>query len=600
MPPSQGPKLRQIPLLPRFRRWPRTPLLHLFLAAWKYRLLESPAVPLKAPPIVLPLGVLFVLPRFVYSPDDGAIWRPLRSFWGAALHMSPILAAFVVVVVSVWFAPQLLDEQEARALDNRRKKKRYQRVHSFSLFRPQILASIITCLLALATLLCAQLQLYHPSPLWAPFSWGAYRVFSPFHLRPALEGLCPTDYKQSSSRRKRPLCLTESSWRTLSAGQLSSYNSEDVRRVRRGLQYAQEESNGIVFGILARDTVGAVLPLRQNVESLLQFFNNKVSVVIFENDSVDGTRDALKEWAATAKGYTVNLLSCGEVNPDCRFHESHRYLAENEGDFLTSSAIGKMPQFRQRVLDYILAEAELKDFSHMLVVDLDLEVSISPLGILHCLGTLPNKAVAVSSKMPSPGTLGSILAPYDVGALRFLPTVDNQRALDIHEKFCGLSPPGDRWRFECHSVSIMQWMLLYDITAASSEPYPMESAYNGAVIYPMALVRRSGAKYDSGTDGQRCEHVGFHISLDEPVYVNPRWSFNVNLRHPPGPNGETSTKGIMRVLFLQPQSIVVYLQGLVMVYLFSSSVMSVTLFFFYPLMMAAGCRYFGVRRTLPQ
>ena len=43
--------------------------------------------------------------------------------------------------------------------------------------------------------------------------------------------------------------------------------------------------------------------------------------------------------------------------------------------------------------------------------------------------------------------------------------------------------------------------------------WPALSAYNGAALYPIREIQRTGARYDAGVDGQRCEHVGFHLAL---------------------------------------------------------------------------------------
>ena len=36
----------------------------------------------------------------------------------------------------------------------------------------------------------------------------------------------------------------------------------------------------------------------------------KLSVVIYENDSVDGTRDMIKEWRGRKNNYAVDLITC--------------------------------------------------------------------------------------------------------------------------------------------------------------------------------------------------------------------------------------------------------------------------------------------------
>jgi hypothetical protein len=75
-------------------------------------------------------------------------------------------------------------------------------------------------------------------------------------------------------------------------------------------------------------------------------------------------------------------MECPET-PDCKFGESHRYDATEASDHFHSSAIWNMAKFRQRMVDYMLVSEVYNGHSHMIVVDLDLGVSFSPLGILH-------------------------------------------------------------------------------------------------------------------------------------------------------------------------------------------------------------------------
>jgi len=150
------------------------------------------------------------------------------------------------------------------------------------------------------------------------------------------------------------LCLSNDSWLVLSNGLLSKYNPSDVAAVNAGLKVAQ--SGGLVFTILARDVAHEIPALIQNVESLAPFFNGRLSVVIFENDSVDGSREVFETWAVTTKNrYKVDLITCEDLgSKDCKLHEAHRY--DSMGDEV--SAIGKMGDFRNWMNDYILKVSE--------------------------------------------------------------------------------------------------------------------------------------------------------------------------------------------------------------------------------------------------
>eukprot|EP00591_Stephanopyxis_turris_P011962 CAMPEP_0195515878 /NCGR_PEP_ID=MMETSP0794_2-20130614/6784_1 /TAXON_ID=515487 /ORGANISM="Stephanopyxis turris, Strain CCMP 815" /LENGTH=388 /DNA_ID=CAMNT_0040644371 /DNA_START=1129 /DNA_END=2293 /DNA_ORIENTATION=- len=353
-----------------------------------------------------------------------------------------------------------------------------------------------------------------------PLALGDDKIYKPSQIEDSLKGLC-LDYKDDEIDRRLPLCLNEGSWNTLSSGKLSSHNKKDVKSVLNGLAYAREESGGLIINVMSRDTIDAIEPLRQNVEGLTPFFS-ELSVVVFENDSSDGSREAFKEWASEAEGYSVDLMECDEA-VDCKFGVSHRYDAKEAKDYFKSSAIGRMAEFRQRMVDYIVASPTYADYSHMIVFDLDLSVSLSPLGVLHTLGELPNNPVASAGRQVWPGSFGTLVPPYDFSAFRAHKTDYNAHLLNLHQKFCGILPAGDRWRNQCDAASPMHLALVLSHDRSENDHYRVDSAFNGATMYPLKLVRDSGATYDVGEDGQRCEHIGFNLSMDKPMFINSKW-----------------------------------------------------------------------------
>jgi hypothetical protein len=388
--------------------------------------------------------------------------------------------------------------------------------------------------------------------------------------------------EEELQQQQQPLCLSRESWRALSSGGLSSSNPSDVEAVFQGIRYARNASGGLVVNVMARDTVDSVQSLRENVEALVPFFGpNKLAVVVFENDSTDGTREAFKAWASEVRGkYTVDVMECEEA-PNCQFGLSHRYDSTEATQFKTSSAIGRMADFRQRMVDYILANPFYEDFSHMLIMDMDLKVSMSPFGILSSLGELPNETVASSGRQTWPGSLGTLTPPYDFSAYRAIETPENHNLLSLHYKFCNLLPKGDRWHNMCDAASSMQLMMVLADDRSGNGPYKVASAFNGAVLYPIPLVRETRTRYDTGDDGQRCEHIGFNLGLQRPVYVNPKWTFNINPVNPGGPTGLRSLKGLSLVLLNPRLSMIIFLQhvGCMSVFVFSVMILSLHLAF---------------------
>jgi hypothetical protein len=428
----------------------------------------------------------------------------------------------------------------------------------------------VVMVFTLLIVILSQLQVIFPSWAWNPFVWYNFVIYPPTGIQSALQGLCvdPDAYYKNP---KMPLCLSEASWSTLSSGVLSSKSHQDVATVLKGVDYARDHK--IIMAVMSRDTVDAIPVLRQNVEGWSPFFKD-MAVVVFENDSHDGSRQAFKEWSAAAEGYKVDLMGCGTDNPDCEYHMSHRYDSTESKDYFTSSAIGKMADFRQKIVDYVKADPKYFDYSHMVVVDIDLQVSFSPLGLMHTLGLdlAEDYAIASTGRQTWPGSMGTLTPQYDFSAFRAIETPNNRRLHAYHRAFCGLLPPGDRWRNQCDAISPMHLFLVLDHEHHGGEsPYAVESAFNGATLYPMSLIRSTQAKYDAGDDLQRCEHIGFNLSLKRHMYVNPKWDFHLMPTNPGGPTGIRALKNVFRIVFVPRLSLVIFFQNFICMSIFAYS-----------------------------
>lgn len=209
-----------------------------------------------------------------------------------------------------------------------------------------------------------------------------------------------------------------------------------------------------------------------------------------------------------------------------------------------------MADFRQKIVDHILGSPYYENFSHMMVIDIDIGVSLSPFGILHTLGKETEAAVASSGRQTWPGSLGTLIPPYDFSAFRAIETESNSNLLWLHSLFCGIMPPGDRWRNQCDALSPMHSILVIGSDRLNkNDLYPVLSAFNGATLYPLHLIKKSSARYDVGEDGQRCEHIGFNVGLKKQMYVNPKWNFHLAPDNPGGPTGTRALKNVIRITF---------------------------------------------------
>lgn len=534
-----------------------------------------------------------------YLPGNNVLEfiKAIHIAWDALLHFSVLPIIFTTVPCALYSAyvadrghicskkRDYIDPSEG---DENHRQHPSCTIKYCKKLTPNAFAISIILFYSVGVSLTSQFQIIYPSWIWNPFLWGRYRIYRPSDLGSAIDGIC-LDYVPGDISRT-PLCLTEKSWTTLSAEALSSSNIADVRSVMNGISYFHEDSKGLIVNVMSRDTIDAIEPLKKNVEALSKFIP-KVSVVIFENDSTDGSRDAFKTWKKEAKGYKVDLIECEDA-PDCRYGESHRYDSTESQDYFHSSAIGSMARFRQKMVDYIIAEPEYAVYSHMMVIDLDLGISISPLGVLHSVGLMPDNPIVSAGRQVWPGSFGTLVPPYDFSAFRATVTKRNEWLVSLHKRFCEIMPPGDRWRNQCDAVSPMHLIQVLTHDRSGSDMYRVDSAFNGATLYPLDLIRKTGAQYDVGDDGQRCEHIGFNVGLKKAMYINPKWAMHISPTKPGGPTGTRAMKNVARIVFTPRLSLLIFSQNVGCMIIVVYSFMTLGMFLFYPMI----CKGWGCQR----
>eukprot|EP00310_Coccolithus_braarudii_P026016 CAMPEP_0183337484 /NCGR_PEP_ID=MMETSP0164_2-20130417/5107_1 /TAXON_ID=221442 /ORGANISM="Coccolithus pelagicus ssp braarudi, Strain PLY182g" /LENGTH=477 /DNA_ID=CAMNT_0025507177 /DNA_START=55 /DNA_END=1488 /DNA_ORIENTATION=- len=409
----------------------------------------------------------------------------------------------------------------------------------------------IGCVLVQVVLVIAQLingwgHLAAPSFGWIfPFGTPFYRCVEPHELAPALAKACPSE--------GGAMCLSAADWDTLSDRALSPDSPSDVLEVSRGIAVAAKR--GLVIAGLARNTAEHVPAWQQNAEAVLPFFNS-LMVIVFENDSKDGTRETLKAWSKNAEGYAVHVVEC-EGSPDCKLGHGRWYTAGPQGGRKQT----QLAHYRNLLLEAVLARTKGKGDFHMLVMDVDLAVSVSPLGIVHTLGVRPNAPVAAAGRFITAMTLGSIDNYYDLSA--FIPSDESGSGplVALHEAFCSHALRiASGWdRATCDTSSAFHIATVLANHRWYKRIYRVRSAYNGAFLYPLEQIRITGARYSTAStwgsaesgDGDLNEHIKFNMGLQNAtaaaigvdqgfapgIYLNPQWSFHVSPERPPGPTG---------------------------------------------------------------
>lgn len=162
----------------------------------------------------------------------------------------------------------------------------------------------------------------------------------------------------------------------------------------------------VVFATLLRDGESCVSVMRARFATLFDMFQ-KCALVVYENDSADGTRDALAQWSREDRRVKVIGTTEGAV------------AAEVAGNH--ASRIARMAHMRQMCLDHI--RAKHSDASYVVVFDADIDGAWNLSGLMDSFQRMERgeaDAIAASGRCTLPGIAGALLPDneYDTGAFK--------------------------------------------------------------------------------------------------------------------------------------------------------------------------------------
>lgn len=265
------------------------------------------------------------------------------------------------------------------------------------------------------------------------------------------------------------------------------------RRVIAGREKAKHRT--VVITGLARDIEKNI---KKNIERLVKIGEEfrDYMIVIFENDSVDNTRNILE--TANATNHRIVLVPCPE-SPGCVLHLNR---AVDDG-ILNKGRFHKMATFRNRSLDYI--RQEYPGYDYLLVVDLDLSGPISREGLLSCLSYKEWDAMSAVGLVNHPFTSRENLSYYD--SLAFVPF-------------------GQKYRNGGYLKTLVHTIKTFSMSIPHrDEPaIRVASGFAGCCLYRLAPLVLLPVYYS----GDKCEHVAFHESMTENgldrIYVNPAFT----------------------------------------------------------------------------
>lgn len=257
----------------------------------------------------------------------------------------------------------------------------------------------------------------------------------------------------------------------------------------------------IVICALARNVMKSLFLNQRRLENWGNKFRD-YRIIIYENDSTDGTREALLKWQlANPKVY---ILPCGlsdDPENDCKYNEKPLY----DLGFNSFGRFSKMAAMRNQYLNYV--KSNYAHFDYMMVYDIDINGPMNDDGMMIPFASAYQwDAICANGIAPIPGLCGMFYSHYDTLALVELNEPYNQTK---HLSMFGMAPT--------YLKTCVNTDLNFDRPL-----YPVKSAFGGATIYKMSSILSPKIQY--GTE-YGCEHTYFHKNMADHgfgrIFINP-------------------------------------------------------------------------------
>lgn len=259
------------------------------------------------------------------------------------------------------------------------------------------------------------------------------------------------------------------------------------------------ENLTIVFGILARDCKDSLQSNMVRLEEIGQAFKD-YHVIVYENDSKDGTAEMLKDWAA----HNAHVLAICETTNQTTIPQKSEKLPFPDKSM---HRISKMVCFRNRILDEVRRRYEPDLFCF---IDIDVE-RFSPKEVIDAIRKVPDDwgALFASGHFLFIKPDGTEMEPqFQYDSYAFVPD--------------GVDPmKTGRWIISRKYHYTTSWY--FDRLLKSCDYLPCRSAFNGIGIYRWEAIR--DLKFDILQTPELqdvsvcfCEHVPFNGEIIKKGY----------------------------------------------------------------------------------
>jgi hypothetical protein len=275
---------------------------------------------------------------------------------------------------------------------------------------------------------------------------------------------------------------------------------EYADQVQKGKKKASE-SRIIITGLI-QNGVFQITELIKRCNEIIKPFKD-YRIVIVENNSTDGTREFLLEWAAKDSKVVVLCQDPFQVNAEeCDLSTIFEKMDPMEHSPLPSR-IKRMSFLRNVYMSHI--QHYYKDFDFLCILDLDLKGSLFIDGFLHSVQLL-------NQNKNMDAIMGNGMLMRNTDDFYYY---DSFAHVDENEPIM--------WENAIEKSDHDTFVHMHITHRYSSQMIPdrVTSAFGGIAIYRLSDI--VDQKYNYSSDHLCCEHSFFHKSIR--VYVNPRFLF---------------------------------------------------------------------------
>lgn len=280
---------------------------------------------------------------------------------------------------------------------------------------------------------------------------------------------------KQNARHTKVLANNVLQYKSLPIEKLDKLNFIDAKTLSIGTQ--EMKKHQVVFAGISRDNAAELPFVMRHVEYIGKFFAD-YRVIVFENDSSDGTKQILRFWR--------------DANPKV-------HVASQDFHNKKRLSIKFLADVRNIYLD-LLQDKEYEGFDIVILLDMDMWYGFDVRGIQNSFSKIDKWDMVCSN-----GVDGIEGLMYDLFAFRNEAFNDHMTVNKIN----------DKKYFRDHIAYMYK---AYDV---SSELMPVYSCFGGLAIYKRELFE--GCYYDS--EDEDCEHVYLHQCMrskhNARIFMNP-------------------------------------------------------------------------------